>query len=605
MDDDSSDNWTAGEAVPVRFAGGRARTGPITVGQANMRRCVLRDDPAHLNACLILPLPAGTGPDAVAAAIRTLVLRHESLRTTYPVDLELRQVVAEAGEFTMRLYEADGDPVAAAQEIGRRTRAVRFDPPAELPLRISVITRGGRPELLVLVLCHIAVDAVGLDLLTAEWHALLAGRELPAPPAVQPVDLALTEHGESGRRRLASSLRYWENVLRTTPQSMFAVPGVGACDWMLPRLRIRSREAAAALTAIAERTGASRANVVLAAMCVLLGRRLDQSTFVVATPAANRFLPELADYVGTVAQDGLISVRLDSGTFDQTVARVRNRGLSALRHSWFDYEDLLPVIERVERERGSHWARDCVFNDLTSLTLEGLLTPPPVPAARAALTDTETEDGTGTDLELDWFVPESMLTRLMLWAVSLEDEIELALWADPNLLPARDAEEFGGGIVRLLLAAADTDVSLDRLPEFARFEPVTRGEGWYEIDASWIELAAVQDLLNEVHAGPSLVTVEPDERLGHRLVCHLAAAPSPEAAPAVSDVAALHTACLTGLRHRRLNAMAPHHYVVVDRAPDDPGDADAWRARPVLTEGDGRTSAADRTSARDRTAVSS
>jgi hypothetical protein len=591
VDDDSSDNWTAAGAVPVRFAGGRARTGPITVGQANMRRCVLRDDPAHLNACLILPLAEGVTSDRIAETIGALMLRHESLRTTYPVDPELRQVVADAGEVRMSVYATDGVADTAARAVGRRMRAARFDPAAELPLRAAVITADGRPRVAVLVLCHIAVDAVGLDLLTAEWHALLARRPLRAPAAVQPVDLALTEHGETGRRRLASSLRYWENVLRSTPQSMFAVPGVGACDWMLPRLRIRSRSAAAALTAVAERTGASRANVVLAAMCVLLGRRLDQRTFVVATPAANRFLPELVDYVGTVAQDGLISVRLDAASFDEAVGRVRNRALSALRHSWFDYEDLLPVIERVERERGSHWARDCVFNDLTSLTLEGLLTPPPVPAgsATAALRD---QDG---DLELDWFVPESMLTRLMLWAVRLEHEVELVLWADPALLPARDAEEFGAGIVRLLLAAADQDVSLDRLPEFARLEPASRGEGWYEIDGCWIELAAVRDLLADVHPGPALVTAVPDERLGHRLECRLAPPPTESGSPEPPDLAALHTACLAALRHRRLNAMAPHHYTVVDRLPANPDDPAAWRARPVLAEGDGRGAAADRT----------
>lgn len=602
MDDDNSYDWLAGDALPVPFSGGGTRTGPLTVGQANMRRCVLRDDPAHLNACLVLQLPDGTGLDAITTTLLALVLRHESLRTTYPVDPELRQVVADAGEFTVHVHEADGEPEGFARTVGVAMRAVRFDPEAELPLRATVVTVDGRPRHLVLVLCHIAVDAAGLDLLTAEWHTALAGGALGPRSAVQPVDLALTEHSPTGGRRLTSSLRYWENLLRGTPQSMFAVPEVGPCDWMLPRLRVRSAAAATALTGIAERTGASRPTIVLAAMSALLGRRLDQRTFVVATPAANRFLPELTDYVGTVAQDGLVSIPLEGATsFDALVGRARNRALAALRHSWFDYEDLLPVIERVERERGSHWARDCVFNDLTSLTLEGLLTSPPVPAAAvedpADPTISPAADpttGPTDDPRLDWFVPESMLTRLMLWAVRLEDEVELELWADPNLLPAREAEEFGRGIVRLLLAAADKDVDLDRLGEFAALTPVIRGDGWYEIDHSWVQLASVQAMVDEIADGPSLVTAVPDERLGHRLECHLAAAPasadpSPSAAcPPTPHPADLHTACLAALRHRRLGAMAPHHYTVVDRAPADPTDPAAWRARPILAEGTGR-----------------
>ncbi|MEE4545582.1 condensation domain-containing protein [Streptomyces sp. V4-01] len=588
MDDDSRYDPQAGRALPARFSGGSARSGPVTVGQANMRRCVLRDDPAHLNACLVLPVPDGVGLDALADAVRVLALRHESLRTLYPVDPELQQVVLGEGGFTLRVHEADeadGPPGDVARAVGERLRSVRFEPRTELPLRAAVVTAGGRPRHMVLVLCHIAVDAAGIDLLTAEWHAVLAGRALPEPPAVQPVDLALTEHSELGRRRLASSLRYWENQLRTTPQSMFAVPGVGPCDWMLGRLRVRSRSAARALTVVAERTGTSRATLVLAAMCALLAHRLGQRTVVVATPAANRFLPELADYIGTVAQDGLVSVRTDDvATFDELAARVRGRALAALRHSWFDYDDLLPRIERAERDRGSHWARDCVFNDLSTLTLEGLLTSPPVPADGAGPSPRDrTAAAPDGDVRVDWFRPEPMLTRLMLWTVRLEEELELALWADPNLLPAAEAEAFGAGVARLLGAAADGDVPLDRLEELTGLAPVARGEGWYLVDSCWVDLASVQAMVEEVAGGPSLVAAVPDDVLGHRLECWTAGG---------HDPAALHTACLAALRHRRLDAMAPHRYTVVDRAPDDPADPAAWRTRTVLAEGTGRTATA-------------
>jgi hypothetical protein len=551
-----------GDVVEVRFGGGQTRVGPLTVGQANMRRCVLRDDPAHMNACLVWPLPPGTSLDRIASLLATLVQRHESLRTTYPQDPELRQVVAAEGALTMTVH-----PEGVAADIGPAMRAVRFDPPVELPLRIAVVTVAGEPTTLVLVLCHMAVDAAAIDLLGREWADLVAGRPLPPPAATQPVDLALMEHTARGRRRLVSSVQYWDKLLRATPQAMFAVPGVRETDWMHRRLRVRSRAAAVALDAIAARTGASRPTIVLAAMCALLGRRLDQRTFVVAMLAANRFLAELTDYVGTVAQDALMSVELDADTFDEIVRRVRSRSVSALRHSWFDYEELLPVIRGAERDRGTHWARDCVFNDLTALHLDGLLSMPGGGPPSG-----------GVDPWLDWAPPESMLTRLMLWAVRLDGEVELALWADERCLSEQDAEEFVLGVVRLLVAAADRDVDLtDIVPA------VDRGAGWYRIDSSWIDIAAVQRLVADVLPGrPSLVAAVPDELLGHRIDCYLAGADVP-------DLAAVHADCLAALAHR-LSAMAPHRYVVCSRAPADVADVAAWRRQPVVTEGTGRAS---------------
>lgn len=575
--------WQPGDVVPVRFEGGRARSGPMTVGQANMRRCVLRDDPAHMNACVVRTLPAGSTTERLADVLATLALRHETLRTTYPEQPELHQEVAGSGAFAMAVHPADGDPDGCAREVGLRLRAARFDPPAELPVRAAVVTEDGVPVRLVLVYCHIAVDAAALDLLGREWTDLLAGKALPEPNAVQPVDLALSEQEGSGRRRLVSSLRYWDDLLRTTPQAMFAVPGVGASDWMHSRLRIRSRAAAAALEAVSARTGASRPNVVLAAMCTLLGHRLGQRTFVAATLAANRFLPELAAYTGTVAQDALMSVRLDAGTFDEVVRRVRTRSLAALRHSWFDYEELLPVIRGAERDRGTHWARDCVFNDLTSLTLEGLAntgTGDGVPV-------TGRPGGARGDLRLDWSPPESMPTRLMLWAVRLEEEMELGLWADPRCLPAREAEDFAADLVALVTAAADGDVDLNRLGELTGGRPVVREDGWHLVDSCWVELAAVRELVAEaLGARPHLVAAVPDGRLGHRLECHLTADGPPP------DLAALHTACLAGLPNR-LTAMAPHRYTVHRGVPDDPGDPAAWLRLPATASGTGREPSAD------------
>lgn len=559
-------NWTISERVAVRFTGGRARTGPPTLGQTNMLRSVSIDEPSGSNARLIWEVPAGVGVDRIVETVTTLLLRHESLRTTFPTATV--QSVAGEGELdAMPVYEAGDDAHACADDVARRLRAVRFDPATDLPLRVAVIASHGAPAGVIFVLCHVAVDAVSQSILRRETAALLAGEQLPPPTATQPVELGQMEQTPAGQRRIAASLRYWDDLLRTTPQAMFAAPGVGPTDAMLPRLRIRSTPAASALARIADRTGAGRATVVLAAMCALIGHRLGVRTAVVALLSANRLLPHLTDYLGTISQDALMSAELDVTTFDELIGRIRDRSLAAYRRSTFDSVALWNIIDGVAAQRGTHWARDCVFNDLTGLSSNGL-----VSGASAVA-------GVDDGIRLEWLPAEMMPTRLMLWAVRLDDEVELSVLADPNCLPAADAEAFGSAIVRLIVEAADRDVDLNELAALAELQPVVRGDGWYLIDRCWVELAAARQLLDDVLEGrPNLVVAVPDDELGHRLECYVAGDP----------VAAeqIHTDCVAALEFRP-SAMAPHRYILCSQAPAEVDDVDGWRTLAV-TERSGR-----------------
>ncbi|NEE35831.1 condensation protein, partial [Streptomyces sp. SID7982] len=57
-----------------------------------------------------------------------------------------------------------------------------------------------------------------------EFAELLAGKELPELTSLPPVDLAAVEASPAGLRKSEASLRYWERILRTGPQEMFAEP---------------------------------------------------------------------------------------------------------------------------------------------------------------------------------------------------------------------------------------------------------------------------------------------------------------------------------------------------------------------------------------------
>jgi hypothetical protein len=153
----------------------------------------------------------------------------------------------------------------------------------------------------------------------------------------------------------------------------------------------------------------------------------------------------------------------------------------------------------------------------------------------------------------------------MLWAFQLESELDLSLFANPARLAPQDAEAFGRGLATLLIEAARGSVELGEIEAMTGLRPVARGPHWLVSDGCWVDLDEVDDLLATVLAGLPLsepyavkTVAEPDERLGHRLVCTLT---KPDAGEPLgqADLERIHAACVAALP-RRPAAMAPHLY---------------------------------------------
>ncbi|MGC5015043.1 hypothetical protein ACLQ2R_30130 [Streptosporangium sp. DT93] len=613
----------------ARFSGLTARQGPLTTGQANMVRCMLTDPPEHMNYRAVRAVQPGTTLDVITEAVVGLVTRHESLRTTFHDGL---QRVLAAGDVTVEVHDTGGPPsghdtgdlpagrdtgalparhdtggspaghdAGLAEQVARRLQGTRFAPDTEIPLRVAVITSGGVPRQVALVTTHCAMDAAGLAVVLAEWDELLLGKPLAPVTAPQPLDVAAAERTPAGLRRAESALRHWEGHLRTVPRSTLTVPVDGETDWLLPRLRVRSVPAAGALERISARTGASPSAAVLAALAALAGVRARMRTVVVLSISANRFRPELREYVGPLAQDALIPVEVGETGFDAVLRGARSATMSAYRSSRFDSAALIRIMEGVQRERGIFFARDVVFNDMSV----------PGPAVRAGRT--------GEDVHSVWLPPAVLPTRTSLWVHRLHGELDVTLWADPRCLPRDDTLALGEGIARLIAEAGDRDVPLAELTSLTGVVPVPRDDGWLPIDGCWVHLPEVERLtadalarltgdetalttgkaftteraLTAGHApvaerapaagkatgkavtAETIVVAEADERLGHRLVCFTTARTTPRA---------LHAACMS-LLPGRMSAMTPHHYVVCASAPP-PGTS--WRDLPRVAEGSGR-----------------
>lgn len=483
--------------ITVRYSAEGGGSGPLTMGQDNMIRCIRRDDPEQINKEAVWPVPAGTDLPAALAALRTLAERHASLRTVFPSGPDgfpARQEVRGEGEFTVRVVEAgplgERELDQFADDLARADNALPFDLAADFPLRCTLVTAEDRPVRMPVVVCHSGADGAATALLIQEWLLLAAGKELPPATARTPLEVAAFENSALGRRRATASLRHWERILRTGPQAVFADSRITGPPDVVSTLILRSREAAEHLAAASLRTGASPSVVLLAAFAALVAHRADQPRLVIAALSANRHRPVMADHIGTLAQDAFMAVDTGLHDLDEVIGHTKAASLAGYWHSTFDAEQIWRMIDDIAHLRGSRYARHVVVNDL-SLTIPESASEARPPAL--------------TDPEISWFPDQRVPVRLMFNILRVNGSLELALLACPQVLDRTEIEEFARGLLAVVRAAATGPVPLAGLDALTAVRPGVREGDWREVDGSWIDLDAVRQLVADV-LGAAVVT---------------------------------------------------------------------------------------------------
>ncbi|MEV7773766.1 condensation domain-containing protein [Kitasatospora sp. NPDC086791] len=564
------DPRAADRRVTVRFAAASSGTGPLTRGQDNMIRCIRSDAPEQINKDSVWPVPPGTSVPAGLVALRLLVERHESLRTSFPPGpgpdgFPDRQVVHPSGRFTVTVVEADdrigpdgqvgrssqdsqdqdGDDDsrldALVARLGRADLAVPLDLAAAPRIRFTLVARGERLLRLVAVVCHAGADGAATAVLIQDWYALAAGKELPPVVAPTPLRLAAGEQSAHGRRKAAAGLRHWARVLGSGPQTVFADARITGPPRDHTALLVRSRGAADHLAAVCRRVGASPSVVLLAAFAALVAHRSGRrGELVMSALSANRHQAELIDHVGTLAQDALILLDTDAADLDQLIGRAKAASLKAYWHSILDAEQVWQLVEDVAHRRGARFARQVVVNDL-SLTI-----PPAVADAQAPPSG---------EPELTRMPSPPLPVRLMLAILRITGSLDFVLVACPQVLDPEETEGFAGALLAVLEAAAEGPVLLADLPAVLGPPADERGDRWRLVDGSWVDLDAVEALL-ESSLGPHRLVFSDGE-----LVAEI------ETVDPAFDPAAAHRAVVAALPGRD-TAMAPHRYVVRRATPD-------------------------------------
>jgi amino acid adenylation domain-containing protein/non-ribosomal peptide synthase protein (TIGR01720 family) len=295
-------------------------------------------------------------PRVLSWAVREIVGRHESLRTTFrAVDGQPVQVVGPAADIVLAVVDLGGlvEPSQVIHDEIRRP----FDLTRGPLLRIALLRQSEREQVLVVTMHHIVSDGWSIGVffreLTALYQAFARGEPSPLPDLpIQYVDYALWQRDWLADGRLARQMEYWRRQLAGLPllelpadhprpaeatfrgaRRPFAVPAPVA-----ERLRALCRQEDATLFM-----------VLLGAFQTLLHRYSGQDDVVVGMPVAGRDRPELADLIGFFVNT--LVLRLDLGgnpTFREVLRRVKTMALEAYEHQDVPFEKL---VEELKPER--------------------------------------------------------------------------------------------------------------------------------------------------------------------------------------------------------------------------------------------------------------
>ncbi|MFD1501195.1 non-ribosomal peptide synthetase, partial [Streptosporangium lutulentum] len=300
--------------------------------------------------------------DALGAAVRDLVIRHESLRTVFPErDGHPHQLVLDPGlvhvvTHTERVTEAEL-PGRLAEAAGQG-----FELDREPPLRAWVFQVAPQEHVLLLVVHHIAGDEwsdrpLWGDLAIA-YRARVEGREPGwAPLPVQYADYTLwhrdvlgdaDDPGSPQARRLA----FWRRALAELPEEL-----------TLPTDRPRPQESGhrggvvglsldpeleRGLRRLARDQGVSMFMVAQAAVAALLHRLGAGEDIPLGAPISGRVDESLEDLVGFFVNSLVLRTDLSGApTFGELLARVRETDLAAYEHQDLPFERLVEAINPV------------------------------------------------------------------------------------------------------------------------------------------------------------------------------------------------------------------------------------------------------------------
>ncbi|WP_327117754.1 amino acid adenylation domain-containing protein [Nocardia sp. NBC_01730] len=339
----------------------RPRPARIPLSFAQQRMWVLNQfdtASAAYNIPFALRLTGTIDPDALQAALRDVVERHEPLRTIYPdsADGPFQQLLSPQTAPTLEPQPTTATDIPARI---RTAVSVGFDLTSDVPMRASLFRLAPHEHVLVLVAHHIACDGMSLAPLARDFAAAYQARVAGAVPGwrrlpVQYADYALWQRellGDEDDEQSLSSRQaaYWVRQLTGSPE-LLALP------WDRPRPTTPSGRGGIVefsvdanvtdgLRRLAAEHSATLFMVVHTALVAVLARLSGNTDITVGTQVAGRGDGALDELVGMFGNTLVLRAEVQpEESFSRLLARVRDTDLAAYDHADLSIDRVVELL---------------------------------------------------------------------------------------------------------------------------------------------------------------------------------------------------------------------------------------------------------------------
>ncbi|WP_414579518.1 amino acid adenylation domain-containing protein [Anabaena sp. CCY 9402-a] len=319
-------------------------------------------------------------------AINTIIQRHQSLRTTFPIveGLPIQRIASEL-IVSIPIQQVENDEKVEMQQLVDAEARQQFDLTQEPPIRARLLRLTEKDHVLMITIHHIVADGWSLGIFIQELSVLYAAYTQQCP---SPLDSSLLQYGDFSlwHRQWFQQpevytplVDYWSHQLADAPLLLQLSdrprPPLQSFEGRIQSFQI-DLELTQQLKSLSQQSGSTLFMTLLTGFVILLHRYSSQEDMVVGSPVANRNRTEIESVIGCFSNIVPLRITLTENlSVLNLLKRIQQTTLEAYTYQEFPVEQLLSTLKSTRDLSYSPWYQ-VIFNllnvPMSNLELTGI-----------------------------------------------------------------------------------------------------------------------------------------------------------------------------------------------------------------------------------------